>query len=151
MNKPPSNRDMRDLAGRLIAHEAAISKSSKDGGPSAIQVIDKIRLSLTRLAGAAGFRALLVRALAVTKIQAPGIAGIHAIHLTSSGGLDGFSELSDTAETADIGLLLLAQLLDLLVVFIGEKLVLQLLLDVWPNFPLFEEDVRKEVNDGSAR
>ncbi len=50
-------------------------------------------------------------------------------------GLDHPDSPVDRAALLDAGVILVAQLIGLLVAFIGEKLTLQLLLDIWPKLP----------------
>jgi hypothetical protein len=133
MNQPLPGGDMRGLAQRLLAYEAAILNRSEDTAPVVIRVTEKLRASLTRLAGAAGFRALLARAVTLAKMHAADTCGIDVIQVMPNGSLEGLNALPTDGDAAAVGLLLIAQLLELLVVFIGEDLVLRLLSDAWPN------------------
>ena len=126
---------MRDLAQRLLAYEAAALNSSEQDTPAVFRVSEKLRGPLSTLAGATGFRTLLARALTLAKTHAPGIG---AIQVKPDGSLEGLSELHDDGEVAEAGVLLIAQLLGLLVLFIGENLVLRLVLDVWPDLPIVD-------------
>lgn len=118
---PPA---IRDFARRLLALEAA--RDERPGEPSggAMRVCDRLRAPLTRLAGVAGFRSLLSRALALAKAEAPALAGAH---VRADGTLEGLPTDAD-AEFAVV-----TQLLDLLVTFIGEPLTRRLVQDVWPD------------------
>jgi len=126
---------MRDLAQRLLAYEAAALNSSEQDTFAVFRVSEKLRGPLSTLAGATGFRTLLARALTLAKTHAPGIG---AIQVKPDGSLEGLSELHDDGEVAEAGVLLIAQLLGLLVLFIGENLVLRLVLDVWPDLPIVD-------------
>jgi hypothetical protein len=66
------------------------------------------------------------------------------LSIKPDGFLAGLSELHDDGEVAEAGVLLIAQLLGLLVLFIGENLVLRLVLDVWPDLPVVEPELQRE-------
>jgi len=68
MTTPPQ---MQDLANRLVAYEAAVSKASEPVEFAAPRVYQKLRMRLSALAGVAGFQALAFRALAQAKADAP--------------------------------------------------------------------------------
>ena len=55
------------------------------------------------------------------------------------------TDLPDDGGTPEAGLLLIAQLLELLGVFVGEHLVLRLLSDVWPDFSFVDAGVQQEA------
>jgi hypothetical protein len=142
MNQKIPSRKMRDLAERLLAYEAAVLNSSGHNTPAVFRVSEKLRNPLSALAGAAGFRTLLARALALAKMHAPGIG---AIQVNTDGSLEGLSKLDDDGESAEAGVLLIAQLLGLLGLFIGENLVLRLVLDVWPDLPAVDPQKESEI------
>jgi len=127
------NPTMRDLAQQLLAYETAVGQTPNDNTPAVFRVSEKLRRPLITLAGAAGFRALLTRALVLTKAHTPAVA---ALEVRPDGSLDGLSDFKNDAQAAEAGVQVIAQLLDLLVVFIGDPLVLRLVLDVWPDLPL---------------
>jgi hypothetical protein len=133
MNQTLPSGAMRGLAQRLLAHETAILNCSEHTTPAVIRVTEKLRASLIRLAGAAGFRTLLTRALTLAKMRAADTPGISEVQVMPNGSLEGLNALPTDGDAAAVGLLLIAQLLELLVVFIGEDLVLRLLSDAWPN------------------
>jgi hypothetical protein len=127
---------MRTLARRLMAYEAKANRSSATRIPAAFQVCERLRPHLATLTGNAGFRALVVRALALAKREDPGLC---AVHVTSDGTLallEGSEAQVPRREVIQGGVTLLAQLLGLLVEFIGEKLTLRLLREVWPKLSL---------------
>lgn len=128
--------EMRDFAGRLIAYEARLKKSLGMKTPVNFPVLERLRPHLATFMGNAGFRALLLRALALAGEEVPWLCsaqvgpngsmevrGEHKAQLSQNEIFEGRVEL-------------LAQLLGLLVAFIGEKLTLQLVLDVWPRLPV---------------
>ena len=80
--------------------------------------------------GTAGFRALLSRALALAGAE---VAWLGEIHVKADGSLEGLNELMAKAspeELSDVGIVLLARFLGLLVALIGDELTLQLLSNV---------------------
>jgi hypothetical protein len=77
--------------------------------------------------------------------------GIDALQVTSNGSLEGLDVLPAEGDAAEIGLLLIAQLLELLVVFIGEHLVLRLLSDVWPGLSLVDDGARQDIENDPTR
>ena len=94
-------------------------------------VSEKLRLPLSTLAGSSGFRSILARSLTLAKAQAPGLS---AVQVKPDGSLEGLSYLGNQDQDAEAGVILIAQLLGLLVTFIGEGLMLSLVLDAWPDF-----------------
>ena len=120
---------MRDLAERLLAEEEAAATSSP-GVPVSFRVCEKLRQPLTMLAGTAGFRSLLWRALALARRESP---ALDAIQLTADGSLADCEDLNRDTRDAEGEMLLIANLLALLFTFIGETLTLRLLYDVWPD------------------
>ena len=60
---------VRDLARRLLAVEAARQSATSSREHEAVRVCDKLRVCLTRFAGADGFTALLRRALALARAE----------------------------------------------------------------------------------
>ena len=126
------NPTMRDLAQRLLAHEASAGQTPNDNTHAVFRVSEKLRRPLITLAGAAGFRALLTRTLALTKVHTPDVA---ALEVRPDGSLNGLTNFKNDGQAAEVGIQVIGQLLDLLVIFIGDQLVLRLVLDVWPDLP----------------
>jgi len=124
---------LKAFARRLMAYEAAAAKPAGAHNSAAFRVCEKLRQPLTRLAGVAGFRSLLSRALALTNDEA---RWMKAVHVKADGSLEGLDEaqaqLSET-EIAEGEVVLIAQLIVLLVTFIGEELTLGLVQDSWPD------------------
>jgi hypothetical protein len=131
---------MRDLSQCLIAYETRRNKSSKTKTPAACLVGEKLRPHLAALLGNAGFRALLSRALALANTDIP---WLRAVHVKADGSFEGLDELEaqvDPEEIFEGCVVLLAQLLGLLVAFIGENLTLRLVREVWPKLSLKDLD-----------
>jgi hypothetical protein len=117
----------RNLAKQLLAFEGVGTKSATSEVQAVSRVCDKLRRPLATLAGAAGFRALLERALTVAKQQCP---TLDAWSVEPDGSLRGLD-----SEGTQSGAVLIAQLIGLMITFIGESLTLRLLQDSWPNLP----------------
>ena len=126
---PPQTRD---LALRLLAYENAAGKTSEPTESAAFGVCERLRQPLITLAGVAGFRSLLSRALTLARAEAPSLS---AVQVAADGSLKGLDELepqTDKEQARDGGAILIAQLIGLLLTFIGEGLTLRLVQDVWP-------------------
>lgn len=127
---------LRGFARRLMAHERKVNPTSGPDAPAMFcGICDKLREPLGALTGAGGYRALLARALALAHAE---VRWLHAVHIKSDGTLDFPKELARLRkeDLAKGEVILVAHLLDLLVTFIGEALMLSLLQDVWPQAPL---------------
>jgi hypothetical protein len=134
---------MRDFSQRLIAYETRGNKSSGTLPPAAFHVFEKLRPQLATLMGNTGFHALLSRALAVANEEDP---SLRAVHVKADGSLEGLEELQaqvEPEEMAEGSVVLVAQLLALLVAFIGENLTLQMVREVWPKLSLNDLDFGK--------
>jgi hypothetical protein len=130
----------RNLAGRLLAYEAAAGENSEPTESAAFRVCEKLRQPLCSLAGVAGFRSLLSRALALARAEAPSLS---AVQVSTDGSLKGLDELGpqrDKDMANEGGALLIAQLLGLLLTFIGEGLTLRLVQDAWPESAVDDRD-----------
>ena len=120
---------MRDLARRLLA------ASQTATGPQvheAVLVSERLRISLERFAGAAGFASLLRRALVLASGDVP---LLRSVKIGADGRLEGLEQL-DTGTSAlesEAAVAITAHLLGLLVAFIGESFTLRLLRDSWPD------------------
>jgi len=125
---------MRDLAHRLLTYEAGAGRTSEPMEFATLRVYEKLRQSLSAFAGVAAFESLAFRALAQAKSEAPGLS---AARVTADGSLQGLGEFDpqvgiDKNQTGEDGVILLARLLNLLLIFLGETLTLRLVRDVWP-------------------
>lgn len=134
MNQPLPAR--RELARRLLT---ASRQSGDSQEHEAERVCGALRNSLTRFAGVDGSRSLLGRALALAVIEVP---ELHGIKMGLDGRLEGFDRLAEGASAAAIegeaAVAITAQLLELLVTFIGEPLTLSLVRDAFPEMSLDE-------------
>ena len=124
---------MRDLAQRLLA------SSQNPSEPHAHEVaiaIEKLRISLTRFAGADGFVSLLRRALVLARAEVP---SLESVEVGPDGHLEGFEPIADSANAGvEAAIAIIVQLLGLLDSFIGEPLTRRLLREAWPDIALNE-------------
>ena len=131
----------QQLARRLLSYEAAVGENSES---AASRVYEKLRQPLCSLAGAAGFRSLLTRALALARAEAPSLS---AVQVGADGSLKGLDDLEpqsgkDLSKTG--GAVLIAQLLGLLLTFVGEGMTLRLVQNVWPESAFNNRDSEQE-------
>jgi hypothetical protein len=92
--------EIQNLAHQLLALEAAPDPTLDVCGGAAVRVIEKLRLRLIRLAGVAGFRSLLSRALALAKVEVP---SLHLVHIDEDGLLDGFAVIASSQDVDVMG------------------------------------------------
>lgn len=125
---------MRDFAARLMAHEAAGSRSADPGVSAAFAVPERMRTQIATLTGNGGHRALLLRTIALAGVEVP---WLRKSRVAADGSLEGPDPPVpvDPDEVIEGGKVLVAQLIGLLVAFIGERLTLQLVREVWPKLP----------------
>jgi hypothetical protein len=136
MTAPP---EIRDLARRLLVYEAAVDKTSETVESVTLRVYEKLRQSLGVFAGVACFQSLAFRALTQAKSEAP---DLWAARVAEDGSLQGLGEFEPQADmvkdnageypAGEGGIALIARLLNLLFVFLGEALTLSLLRNAWP-------------------
>jgi hypothetical protein len=132
---------MRDLAQRLIRYENRANGSPGTNSPFSFPVCAKLRPHLVTLVGSAGYQALVSRALVLAKTEA---AWLGTVRVKIDGSLEASEEVLATAGSADIlegRIVLLAQLLGLLVAFIGANLAVRLVSEIWPKVPLDDLDL----------
>jgi len=121
---------LRIYAESLIDYEMSRNASSKSSLTAAFVVIEKLSPHFGALMGAAGFRALISRALALADAE---VAWLRELHVKADGSFEELNELEAQANPEEIaagGVILLARLLGLLVTFIGEDLTLLLLSNI---------------------
>lgn len=134
---------MRGLARRLLALEAASAAVTTVGEPcrcaqhEAVRVCDKLRKSVTRLAGDDGFASLLRRALVLARAEVP---ALDRITVNPNCAMEGIEALAASENDGGVAAAsaLTAHLLELLVTFIGEPLTLRLVREAWPDVALNE-------------
>jgi hypothetical protein len=136
MTTPPK---MRDLAIHLLAYEAFADKTSEHADSATLRVYEKLRQGLGKFAGTAGFQSLASRALALARTEVPSLS---EVRVASDGALQGLGETehqfdidkvrADEFPAGEGGIILIARLLGLLLIFLGEALTLRLLRNAWP-------------------
>ena len=128
---------IRNLARRLLALEAASKIAANGHVHEAVRVCEKLRISLTRFAGADGFTSLLRRALALARADVP---SLQTVKLKPDGSLEGLEVLAADATNGgpDAAVAIIAHLCALLVTFIGASLAVRLVGEAWPDALLDE-------------
>ncbi len=112
------------IIGAAQTREAAEDQDRDSLVAAAERVLRKLREHLSKKVGAEGSRTLLAPALTLTKARFPQLS---TATVAADGSLSGLRE----AEGATA---LVAQLLELLVTFIGEDLTWRIVTTVWPDF-----------------
>ena len=133
--------EVKALASRLMAYEAGKVTSHEAPRSAAFRVCDKLRQPISRLAGIAGFRSLLSRALALANGE---VRWLKSVHLNADGYLEGLDEGQaqlSRDEGAKGEIVLVTHLLGLLATFIGEELMLRLVQEAWPDTAFDDMDV----------
>jgi hypothetical protein len=125
---------MRDLAHRLIAYEAGAGKASESMESSTLRVYEKLRQSLGEFVGVAGFQSLASRALTLARPEVPSLS---AVRVAADGSIKGLGKIvtqidMDKDRPSDGEIILIARLLGLLRIFLGEALTISLLRIAWP-------------------
>ncbi len=141
MESPTSS--MRDLARRLLA------ASQTGSGPhvsEVVEVIERLRISLAKVAGADGFASLLRRALVLASADVP---SLQSVKIGADGRLEGLEPLVAGTGTGEAAVALASHLLGLLVTFIGDDLGLRLVRGAWPELAPGEADslVRRQKHE----
>ena len=134
-----------------MADEALGNKSSGTKPPAGFHVSEKLRPRLATLMGDGGFRALVSRALVLATADVP---WLRAVTVKADGSLECLEELHAQPESYELfegRVVLLAELLGLLMAFIGENLTLRLVREVWPKIPLNDLDFGKGVEYEKAK
>jgi hypothetical protein len=152
MTFPP---ETNDLARSLLAYETAAGGTAELVPAPVVRICEKLRGPLSALAGVAGYRSLLARALTLARAEAPTLG---ALQVADDGGLLGFQEFvsrSDKHHASEAGVLLTTQLVGLFLSLLGAALTLQLVQEVFPNLTVTTEsgalttfsDILKEVGN----
>ncbi len=123
-----SRQKTRDLARSLVASEADASTASLHTEPATVRVYERLRRQLGAPVGVGGFQALASRALALAKSESPRLC---AVQVTANGSLLGLDEAESQADAGgEAGIILIAQLLGLFLLFLGEATTLRLIEDL---------------------
>jgi hypothetical protein len=123
---------MRTIAQLLIQYETPKKDASGTAEAATVAVTERLRPHLATLMGNGGYRALLARAL---KLASAEVSWLRAVEVNADGVIEGFEPLRARLTPADFHegrVVLLAQLLGLLVAFIGPALTSRLMGEAWP-------------------
>jgi len=135
---------MRSLAKRLMVEDPPGPKSPDAEITAAFPASDRLRPYLATLMGKGGFRALLLRALALASED---VLWLRAVQVRADGSVEGLEALPtppDPIELLEGRVVLLAQLLGLLVAFIGPGLTSRLVGETWPHISPADLDFSHE-------
>ena len=135
--------ELKELARRLLAYEAPKGKSRGANGSAAFRVCEKLRLSLGKFFGTAGFCSLLSRALALASLE---VSWLGALQIKANGSIAGLEEAGVKVGKDQLAAgetVLLAQLLGLLVIFIGPLLTSGLMHEIWPKGRFDDLDLKE--------
>lgn len=128
---------LKRFASRLLDYERSTEKLLAEA-PVAFRVCEKLRGPLGTLMGTGGFRALLRRALVLAQAE---VRWLETVQVKTDGSLEGLREVEAKLSPDDIRegeVILVAHFVELLVTFIGEALMLNLVGNVWPEVPFGE-------------
>jgi hypothetical protein len=131
----PTTPAILELARRLVDYESTREPSVR-ALRAGFRACESLRGPLAKFVGVSGYRSLLTRALAMAKAEVPSLGQVRILPDGSLGGLEGVDLDQDSAA----GAVVVAQLLGLLVTFIGETLTLRLVMDAWPDATEGESD-----------
>lgn len=130
--------NLKRLARQLLAYELESGKSADAKNSAAFHVCVKLRVSLGKLMGMGGFRSLLSRALSLARAEVP---WLQDLEISKEGALEGVDELESrlgAKAVAEGEVALVAELLGLLITFIGPDLTKRLLHESWPQMENFK-------------
>lgn len=118
---PSTPLAISEIARKLVVSASTVADSVDGGIHPSLRACEKLRPSLTRLSGTAGYFSLFSRALTLARRQAP---ALEAVRVGPDGQLEKLNGPSqdrqiDKAATAE-GVILMSELLGLLVTTIGE-------------------------------
>jgi hypothetical protein len=125
---------LKRFASRLLDYEWSTDKLPAEV-PVAFRVCEKLRVPLGTLMGTGGFRALLRRGLVLAQAEVP---WLETVQVKTDGSLEGLREAETKLSRDDIRegeVILVAHFVGLLVTFIGEAMMLNLVGSVWPEVP----------------
>lgn len=118
---------IKAFAHELIDWETKSSVATGPAIPVAYRVCEKLRQPLSILAGNGGFRDLSARALTIAKAQVP---ALNTVQVDARGSFQGLEAIDPQSKT-EAELILVANIVGLLVTFIGETLTLRVIHNAW--------------------
>jgi len=131
---------VRTLAAHILSHEAGGSSDPDELADAAERVETRLRGRLSELIGLIGYTTLLARALRLAQLEIPALGQITVNPNSGEGGLSGVRAFVEVAGADNEGLraaaagltAILAHVIELLSIFIGEDLALRLVREGWP-------------------
>lgn len=145
-----ASSQLRIIAKQLMASETPRDTSAEVGNPAAFWAIEKLGPHFSMMMGRGGFQALLTRALALAAAEVPWLT---AVQVDADGELEGLTAAQTRVDVSDFcegEVVLLAQLLGLLVAFIGPALTLRLINQIWPQLLFNDADFNNTANHEKA-
>ncbi len=143
---------VRAFAEQLLAWEMKANHHGTDADlPAVFRVCERLRISVTAMSGVSGFRALISRALTLSDREVPWLKTVRA---SADGSLEGIDEIKERLPQEEIfhgGLVLVAELIGLMVGFIGENLTVQLVREVWPDASLDNCESQKGIKNEQTK
>ena len=126
--------ELRDLARQLFAYETRANGNPVDVADAMGAVGERLYVRLERLIAVAGFHALLRRAVRLAQEDYAWLAEVRVEEQPRCSliGLREAADGRDQSETSEAFVAVVANVLWLLVIFIGEDLTLSLVLQTWP-------------------
>lgn len=140
---------MRSIARRLL--DAEMRSAGETESAVAFPAADRLRPHLAALMGSGGVRSLFARSLALARAELPWLQSANVNQVGVFEGLDALAAERPPREYFEGMTILLAQILGLLVAFIGPSLTSRLIGEVWPQIPFAERDFGKEDDREKAR
>jgi DNA-binding response OmpR family regulator len=123
---------LKMLSRQLLAYESNLGKDGEENEPAVFGVCNKLRGPLRVLAGEGGFQSILSRALALAGSE---VGWLKSVKVTPNGFLNGLGRAEANLTIRQVlqgETVLIAQVLGLLMTFIGESVTLMLLQGAWP-------------------
>ncbi len=142
----------RSLAAWLLQYEGGDADNVDAVLEAAERTCQKLCTRLARLVTTAGCQLLLARAIHLAEAEAPFLQGVRAGTVPGP-CLEGVqdSTAGATGEQARSGLVaMIAHLIGLLGLFIGDHLTRRLVHDVWPDAPLVEDGTGSAAEEASS-
>jgi hypothetical protein len=134
---------LRKLSRRLLEQQAGNPSHPQDLLAASEPVCQKLQEKLVTLIGSNGCRVLISRAWVLTRREFRELNSIEtkgSCHFQRQGSMQGL----DPDQTVEGQVVMLANLLWLLMIFIGEDLSMHLMYELWPDLPPGEVDSSAE-------
>ena len=143
-------RTERNLAWRVLAHEAGDDQSVDGLADATERAFDRLYHHLAPLIGPAGFDALAKRALHLARLECPylgRVVGAIQVDAFQLQGLRASVEGREPDEVREGLVALLGTFFWLLVTFVGDGLFWKLFRGVWPDVPSKDEGLGAEETE----